>query len=58
MTKYHYRDGSHTSEEYILTRQESAGIVLTTEVVVTHTTAEEVIRNNRGKRTQSPNEEV
>ncbi|OJZ92186.1 hypothetical protein ASPFODRAFT_251851 [Aspergillus luchuensis CBS 106.47] len=57
-TKYHYRDGSHTSEEYILTRQESAGIVLTTEVVVTHTTAEEVIRNNRGKRTQSPNEEV
>ncbi|GAT26924.1 integral membrane protein PTH11-like [Aspergillus luchuensis] len=57
-TKYHYRDGSHTSEEYILTRQESAGIVLTTEVVVTHTTAEEVIRNNRGKITQSPNEEV
>ncbi|PYH74310.1 integral membrane family protein [Aspergillus vadensis CBS 113365] len=57
-TKYHYRDGSHTSEEYILTRQESAGIVLTTEVVVTHTTAEEVVRNNRGKRTQSPNEEV
>ncbi|RAH54756.1 integral membrane family protein [Aspergillus piperis CBS 112811] len=57
-TKYHYRDGSHTSEEYILTHQESAGIVLTTEVVVTHTTAEEVIRNNRGKRTQSPNEEV
>ncbi|PWY76723.1 integral membrane family protein [Aspergillus eucalypticola CBS 122712] len=57
-TKYHYRDGSHTSEEYILTRQESAGIVLTTEVVVTHTTAEQVIRNNRGKRTQLPNEEV
>ncbi|GLA25769.1 hypothetical protein AnigIFM63604_005998 [Aspergillus niger] len=57
-TKYHYRDGSHTSEEYILTRQESAGIVLTTEVVVTHTMAEEVIRNNRGKRTQSPNEKA
>ncbi|GKZ30279.1 hypothetical protein AbraIFM66950_008542 [Aspergillus brasiliensis] len=57
-TRYHYRDGSHTSEEYILTRQESAGIVLTTEVVVTHTTAEEVVRSNRGKRTQSPNEEV
>ncbi|OJJ74606.1 hypothetical protein ASPBRDRAFT_455454 [Aspergillus brasiliensis CBS 101740] len=57
-TRYHYRDGSHTSEEYILTRQESAGIVLTTEVVVTHTTAEEVVRNNRVKRTQSPNEEV
>ncbi|GKZ22627.1 hypothetical protein AbraIFM66951_011510 [Aspergillus brasiliensis] len=57
-TRYHYRDGSHTSEEYILTRQESAGIVLTTEVVVTHTMAEEVLRSNRGKRTQSPNEEV
>lgn len=57
-TKYHYRDGSHTSEEYILTRQESAGIVLTTEVVVTHTMAEEVIRNNRGKRTQPPNEKA
>ncbi|GKZ90217.1 hypothetical protein AnigIFM59636_001897 [Aspergillus niger] len=57
-TKYHYRDGSHTSEEYILTRQESAGIVLTTEVVVTHTMAEEVIRNSRGKRRQSPNEEA
>ncbi|TPR11363.1 hypothetical protein CAN33_0048340 [Aspergillus niger] len=33
-------------------------IVLTTEVVVTHTMAEEVIRNSRGKRRQSPNEEA
>ncbi|OOF95097.1 hypothetical protein ASPCADRAFT_515605 [Aspergillus carbonarius ITEM 5010] len=44
-TKGPYGDSSNSSEEYILSRQESRGIILTTEVVVSHTSAASVERN-------------